>query len=120
MPVGIGEQGGDGRHGVVFGGQGDGDVVDHALQLEVVAQFLLLFAQLLQVVGRDHAQTGMGALQGGGGLAHETGMVQTEPVEGVAVGVGAVMYGFVAGAEGSQSLYERGVALQNLLHVQSS
>ena len=82
--------------------------------------FYKVFAQLFQVVRRNHAQTGMGALQGGGGLAHEAGMVQAEPVEGVAVGVGAVMYGFVAGAEGSQSLHERGVALQNLLHVQSS
>ena len=120
MPVGIGEQGRDGRHGVVLGGQGGGDVVDHALQLEVVAQLLLLFAQLFQVVCRDHAQAGMGGLQGGGGLAHEAGMVQAEPVEGVAVGVGAVVYGRVAGAEGSKSLHERGIALQNLLHVQSS
>ena len=119
VPVGIGEQRGDGGHGGPLAVKRHREVVDDAFQLEMVTDFLHGLAQLAAVVGRDHGQARPDFPQYCGGLWQLARRVQPEPMEGVAEAVDAVMNGVAVGAEGRNVLNDPRVAPDNILHTVS-
>ena len=120
VPISIGKQRGDGGHGGPLAVKGNSHVVNHAIKLKMVANFLHGFAELAAVISRGHAQAGVGFTHDGGCLLKHARRTEPEPVEGIAKAVCAVVYGVVFGTQGREPLDDFGVAVNCLLHMFSA